>query len=97
MAGERDQLKTMQDRNAHLEGQVHRYKVRKNIEHAIELLQVLIPVQEYREIRAKYAEVKANQRLLHRKVAQLKEKNAPVHARLKYIFPLSTFPFISVF
>ena len=49
----------------------------------IELLRVLIPVQEYREIRAKYAESKAKQRALHKKVVMLKEKNAPVHSRLK--------------
>lgn len=52
----------------------------------IEVLGILIPVQEYREIRAKYMETKTQQRALHEKVARLKEKNAPLHTQLKYIF-----------
>lgn len=35
MVKEREQLKTMQDRNADLEGQVQRYKDRRKIEHAV--------------------------------------------------------------
>jgi uncharacterized coiled-coil DUF342 family protein len=50
------------------------------------MLGILIPVQEYREIRAKYLETKAKQRALHEKVAKLKEKNAPLHAELKSVF-----------
>ena len=52
----------------------------------IELLQVLIPVQEYRETRAKFIETKKLQRKLHDRVSRLKAKNAPAHALLKYLF-----------
>jgi hypothetical protein len=49
----------------------------------IKLLEVLIPVSQYREARAKFLEVKEKQRKLHAKVKKLKNKNAPVHALLK--------------
>jgi len=49
------------------------------------MLELLIPVQAYREIRTKYMETKAKQRALHEKVGRLKEKNAPLHARLKRV------------
>ena len=49
----------------------------------IKLLEVLMPVAQYREARAKFLEVKEKQRKLHAKVKRLKTKNAPVHALLK--------------
>lgn len=49
----------------------------------IGLLNVLIPVAEYRESRVKFVETKARQRKLHARVQALKEKNAPAHELLK--------------
>ena len=49
----------------------------------IKLLEVLLPVAQYREAREKFLEVKEKQRKLHAKVKRLKNKNAPVHALLK--------------
>lgn len=51
----------------------------------IALLDVLIPVAEYREIRMKYLEVKNARATLRLKVQKLKEKNAPAHDLLKYV------------
>ncbi|KAF7432634.1 Structural maintenance of chromosomes protein 5 [Pleurotus ostreatus] len=83
MGGERDQLKTMQERNEGLEREVQRYNERKQIEHDIALLEILLPVQRYREHRVKCLEVKEQSRILHAKVIKLKEKNAPAHDLLQ--------------
>ncbi|KAF8967457.1 P-loop containing nucleoside triphosphate hydrolase protein [Flammula alnicola] len=80
---EEDSLKQMKERNEGIERDVQRYKERKKIERTIALLDVLVPVAEYREIRKRYIEVKANQRNMHAKVQRLKDKNAPAHALLK--------------
>ncbi|KAG6844359.1 hypothetical protein H0H87_007540 [Tephrocybe sp. NHM501043] len=80
---ESKQLRQMQERNEGIERDVQRYRERKNIEAMIELLQVLIPVEHYRVVRAKYFELKAIQRKLHEKVKRLKAKNEPAHALLK--------------
>lgn len=47
----------------------------------ISILQVLIPVNEYHEAKEQYAQSKERQRLLHARVAELRDKNAPVHAK----------------
>ncbi|KAF8885790.1 P-loop containing nucleoside triphosphate hydrolase protein [Infundibulicybe gibba] len=80
---EGEQLKQMRERNEGIERDVQRYKDRKKIEHEIELLEVLIPVEKYREKREKFVEVKARQRQLHQRVTTLKAKNEPAHALLK--------------
>ncbi|KAH9482179.1 Structural maintenance of chromosomes protein 5 [Psilocybe cubensis] len=80
---EESTLKQMIERNEGIENDVARYKERKKIEHEIGLLNLLIPVAEYRESRVKYFEIKELQRKLHAKVQRLKEKNEPAHKRLK--------------
>ncbi|KAF9024415.1 P-loop containing nucleoside triphosphate hydrolase protein [Hymenopellis radicata] len=77
---EEEQLKQMRDRNEAIERDVQRYKERKKIEEEIKLLAVLIPVQQYRELRDKYFNLKILQRQWVDKVRRLKEKNAPAHA-----------------
>ncbi|KAJ7594061.1 P-loop containing nucleoside triphosphate hydrolase protein [Mycena floridula] len=76
---ESDQLNQMRERNAGIERDVERVRERQQIEHAIEILDILIPVQEYRELRVLYQEAKVQQRKLHQKVRMLKERNAPAH------------------
>lgn len=50
----------------------------------IALLQILVPVERYRQLRRQFMEVKTRQRKLHEKVKKLKAKNEPAHALLKY-------------
>ncbi|KIL63939.1 hypothetical protein M378DRAFT_78988 [Amanita muscaria Koide BX008] len=76
---EQDHMRQLQERNAAIERDVQRFRERKRIEHDIELLNVLIPVEEYRIMRQKYINYKAEQRVWHKKVSKLKAKNAPVH------------------
>ncbi|KAF8996858.1 hypothetical protein BDZ89DRAFT_1256713 [Hymenopellis radicata] len=57
-----EQLKRMHDRNEAIERDVQRYKERKKIEEGIKLLAVLTPVQQYRELRDKYFNLKILQR-----------------------------------
>lgn len=45
----------------------------------IALLDVLIPVAQYREIREEYVTTKNKQRKLHVRVQKLKDRNAPAH------------------
>lgn len=49
--------------------------------HQIAVLRVLIPVNEYHEVKEQYAQAKERQRKLHSRVAELRDKNAPVHAK----------------
>jgi hypothetical protein len=51
----------------------------------IELLEVLIPVEEYRVMRVKFMEMRAEQRKLHAQVKKLKAKNEPAHTLLKSV------------
>ncbi|PPQ70577.1 hypothetical protein CVT24_000055 [Panaeolus cyanescens] len=76
---EENLLQQMKERNDGIEKDVKRYKERKNIEHQIALLDVLIPVAQYREIREQYVAKKNIQRKLHERVQKLKERNAPAH------------------
>ncbi|KAG5644817.1 hypothetical protein DXG03_007639 [Asterophora parasitica] len=80
---ESEQLKQMQERNEGIERDVQRYKERKSIEAMIALLEILIPVARYRELRVTFMEVKKRQRQLHEKVKILKAKNEPAHNLLK--------------
>jgi hypothetical protein len=48
-------------------------------------LDLLVPVAQYREIRAQFIEAKARQRQLHGKVKRLQKKNEPAHALLKFV------------
>ncbi|KAJ3504973.1 hypothetical protein NLJ89_g7660 [Agrocybe chaxingu] len=80
---EEDSLKQMKERNEGIERDVQRYKERKRIERAIELLQLLVPVARYREIREHFLEAKEVQRKWHERVKILQERNAPAHELLK--------------
>ncbi|KAI0920810.1 hypothetical protein AcW1_005022 [Taiwanofungus camphoratus] len=73
-----DQLKTMEERNANLERDVRRYEERRQIERAIDLLELILPFKKYMEAKEEYFDAKATQRKLHDKVKVLKEKNAPI-------------------
>ncbi|KAG7444355.1 uncharacterized protein BT62DRAFT_237991 [Guyanagaster necrorhizus] len=81
---EMDQLKQMRERNETIERDVQRCLERQKIEQEIALLEVLVPVQRYREAREKYQAVKAEQRRCHNRVVALRNKNAPAHDLLKY-------------
>ncbi|KAI9574324.1 P-loop containing nucleoside triphosphate hydrolase protein [Boletus coccyginus] len=78
---EQESLRAMEERNAQLERDVARYQERLKIEKQISILRVLIPVNEYHEAKELYAESKERQRALHARVAELRDKNAPVHAK----------------
>lgn len=58
----------------------------------ISKLNVLIPVIEYHEAKERYAEAKERQRGLHARVAELRDRNAPMHAKREYV----TIPFIVI-
>ncbi|KAJ7095537.1 hypothetical protein C8R44DRAFT_813419 [Mycena epipterygia] len=75
-------MRQLQERNENIERDVQRYRERKKIEHTIAILQVLIPVQHYREKRLKFMALKARQRAQHTKVSRLQERNRPAHALL---------------
>ncbi|KAF8634626.1 hypothetical protein AX15_000803 [Amanita polypyramis BW_CC] len=75
---EQDHMRLLRERNAVVERDVQRFRERKRIEHDISLLEVLIPVERYRKARKKFMDTKAQQRLLHTRVAMLKERNQPV-------------------
>ncbi|KAK0188724.1 P-loop containing nucleoside triphosphate hydrolase protein [Armillaria mellea] len=77
------QLQQMRERNEAIERDVQRCLERQKIEQEIALLEVLVPVQRYREARERYQTVKAEQRRCYHKVAALKDKNAPAHDLLK--------------
>lgn len=51
----------------------------------IAVLRVLIPVNEYHEAKERYAQAKERQRRLHARVAELRDKNAPVHAKREWV------------
>ncbi|KAF9476726.1 P-loop containing nucleoside triphosphate hydrolase protein [Pholiota conissans] len=80
---EEDSLRQMKERNEGIERDVQRYMERQRIQHLIALLEVLIPVAEYREIRKDYIDYKALRGVLRQKVTKLKSKNAPAHELLK--------------
>ncbi|KAF7362946.1 Structural maintenance of chromosomes protein 5 [Mycena venus] len=80
-----DNMRQLQERNDNIEREVQRYRERKQIERNISLLNVLIPLQHYREVRALYFDLKARQRALHNKVSRLQEKNRPAHALLEQL------------
>ncbi|KAF5321543.1 hypothetical protein D9619_000206 [Psilocybe cf. subviscida] len=80
---EEDTVKQYKERNEGIERDVQKFKERKVIEHQIALLNVLIPVVEYKELRAEYMELKAETKKYHDRVQQLKKKNEPAHKRLK--------------
>ncbi|KAL4076371.1 hypothetical protein J3A83DRAFT_2194372 [Scleroderma citrinum] len=82
VASEKEQLKTMEERNAQLERDVARYQERQRIEKEISILEVLIPVNEYHEAKEIYTKARERQRELHARVTKLKDRNAPAHAML---------------
>ncbi|KAA1477744.1 P-loop containing nucleoside triphosphate hydrolase protein [Dentipellis sp. KUC8613] len=74
---DKQQLKTLEERNAILERDVARYNERKEIERKIALLELMLPFMEYVEARKRYGETKVVQRKLLGKVQALKKKNDP--------------------
>ncbi|KAF9076995.1 P-loop containing nucleoside triphosphate hydrolase protein [Rhodocollybia butyracea] len=79
---EQSQLAQMHARNAAIENEVERYNERKKIEETIAMLEVYIPSATYRELLARYGELKEVQRKMHQRVLRLKAKNEPAHALL---------------
>lgn len=82
---DRQNLKTLEERNAMLERDVQRYNERKEIERKIAVLELVLPFVEYVEARARYVEAKAKQRDLHKIVRELRDKNAPAHNLKKHL------------
>ncbi|KAF7374162.1 Structural maintenance of chromosomes protein 5 [Mycena sanguinolenta] len=76
-------MRQLQDRNDNIERDVQRYRDRKQIERNIMLLNALIPVQQYREARIEYFDLKDQRRASHEKVSKLIDKNKPAHELLK--------------
>ncbi|KAI0677714.1 P-loop containing nucleoside triphosphate hydrolase protein [Trametes maxima] len=74
---DRDQLKTMEERNANLERDVRRYEERRAIEQQIELLELIVPVKQYYEAREKYREIKPRQREAVKKFKRLEALHKP--------------------
>ncbi|TRM70021.1 P-loop containing nucleoside triphosphate hydrolase protein [Schizophyllum amplum] len=82
LAEELNQLNQMKERNEAIERDVKRFLERKEIENAITFLKVMIPTVIYDEMRQEYASIKLLQRKQHKRVAKLKDKNAPAHTKL---------------
>ncbi|KAK2463737.1 hypothetical protein APHAL10511_004230 [Amanita phalloides] len=78
MREEQEHARVLKDRNAAVERDVQRFRERKRIERDIALLQVLVPVEQYRMMRQKFIDTKEEQRRWHKKVAKRKARNAPV-------------------
>lgn len=76
---DREQLKTMVERNALLERDVERFKLRKQIEKDIKLLELTIPFVEYLAAREQYKLAKEDQRAKHQRVQRLEALNKPAH------------------
>ncbi|KAK7696074.1 hypothetical protein QCA50_000716 [Cerrena zonata] len=74
---DREQLKTLQERNANLERDVKRYEERRAIEKEIEFLEVLIPVTEYTEAKKRYDQLKEIQTQKQREIKALQQRDAP--------------------
>lgn len=82
---EKQQLKTLEDRNAMLERDVQRFNERKEFERQIALLELILPFMEYMEAKRSYTEAKAKQRALHKCVQTLQQKNQPMHDFKKHL------------
>ncbi|KAI0264300.1 P-loop containing nucleoside triphosphate hydrolase protein [Russula aff. rugulosa BPL654] len=82
---EKQQLKTLEDRNAMLERDVQRFNERKELERQIALLELILPFMEYMEAKRSYTEAKAKQRALHKCVQTLQQKNQPMHDFKKHL------------
>ncbi|KAJ3877761.1 hypothetical protein F5051DRAFT_407478 [Lentinula edodes] len=85
VASEQSQLTQMNARNAAIEHDVERYHERRKIEDMIKILEVYIPCASYRELLARYHELKVVQRKMHQKVLRLKAKNEPAHELLNVL------------
>ncbi|KAJ7595202.1 P-loop containing nucleoside triphosphate hydrolase protein [Mycena floridula] len=85
ITNETNQITQMRERNAGIERDVQRVRERQKIEHDIALLQILIPVQQYRALYSSYMEAKTQHRKLRDQVRRLRERNAPVHDFLRVL------------
>ncbi|KAI8989879.1 P-loop containing nucleoside triphosphate hydrolase protein [Trametes punicea] len=74
---DREQLKTMVERNTNLERDVRRYEERRALEKKIELLEFIVPIKEYYEAREKYREIKPKQREAIRNLQRLQMRHKP--------------------
>ncbi|KAI0287939.1 hypothetical protein B0F90DRAFT_1827934 [Multifurca ochricompacta] len=76
---EKQQIKTLGDRNAMLERDVQRFNERKELERQIALVELILPFMEYIEAKRHYTDAKTKQRALHKAVQALQAKNKPMH------------------
>ncbi|RPD67470.1 P-loop containing nucleoside triphosphate hydrolase protein [Lentinus tigrinus ALCF2SS1-7] len=74
---DREQLKTMEDRNANLERDVRRYEERRALEKKIQLLELIVPFKEYYEARDVYRQLKPQRTEAVRNVRRLEARNKP--------------------
>ncbi|KAF7312005.1 Purine nucleoside phosphorylase [Mycena indigotica] len=79
------QMNQLQERNNQIERDVQRYKERKDIELKISILNIFIPVEQYREARIQWLALKAKKQILHNKAVRLKQKNEPAHQYLEQL------------
>ncbi|KAH9987176.1 hypothetical protein BJV77DRAFT_1070641 [Russula vinacea] len=80
---EKQQLKTLEDRNAMLKRDVQRSMNAKSSN--IALLELILPFMEYMEVKRFYTDAKAKQRALHKHVQTLQQKNQPMHDFKKHL------------
>ncbi|KZT70296.1 P-loop containing nucleoside triphosphate hydrolase protein [Daedalea quercina L-15889] len=83
--GDRDQLKNLEERNANLERDVRKHEERRQIEHDIELLELILPFKEYTEAKAVYMEAKESSKKVHERYQKLQARNAPILEQKKAI------------
>ncbi|CDO77206.1 hypothetical protein BN946_scf184747.g19 [Trametes cinnabarina] len=74
---DREQLKTMVERNANLERDVRRYEERRALENKIELLEFIVPIKEYYEAREKYRIMKPKHHEAVRNLQRLQKRHKP--------------------
>ncbi|RDX55312.1 P-loop containing nucleoside triphosphate hydrolase protein [Lentinus brumalis] len=74
---DRDQLKTMEERNANLERDVRRYEERAALEKRIKLLELIVPFKEYYEARDVYRDLKPKKAEAVKNWKLLKRRNQP--------------------
>jgi hypothetical protein len=72
----------MRERNEAIEREVERWRERERIQRQIDLLNALIPVEHYRELKIAFQEAKVVQRKYHEKVKKLQDRNKPAHQKV---------------
>ncbi|KAI0371444.1 P-loop containing nucleoside triphosphate hydrolase protein [Pilatotrama ljubarskyi] len=77
VTADRDQLRTMEERNANLERDVRRYEERRALEKQIQLLEIIVPIKEYYDARERYRIVKPQQREAMKHLRTLQKRHKP--------------------